>query len=577
VAPPSTCSQGSGEIGDRVWKDSNGNGLQDPGEGGLPNVPVTISGDVTPLTVFTDADGFYRFTDLCAGTYMIEVETPTDLVPTLANVGSDPTIDSEQSPATVVLPDDLTIDLTIDFGFSGTACIGDTIWIDENCNGLQDDPVGPPLDGIRIVLRDGRGVDVSTSTSAGLYVFTGLCAGTYTVTVDESTLPPGLMPTQCNVGSDPTIDSECSPATVTLTSNGEKNQTVDFGYCVMEPSPGSIGDFVWHDENGNGLQDLPEEEGIPGVRVELKDRALNVLASTETDENGNYRFDGLPPDDYVVELITPPCFVPSPCDIGPDDTIDNDCSPEFVTLAPGERNLTVDFGFIGVGTGLIGDFVWNDLDCNGLQDLGEGGIELAKVTLFDEWGAEVGVFWTGPDGRYAFESLCAGIYTVHVDVSAAGAGFVPSPCNVGGDDTIDSECSPAQLTLPFDDTVDRTIDFGYCVPEPLAGCSHGFWKNHLEEWTAPYSPSTPFDEVFEDAFPGRTLLEVLKQGGGGLNALGREAVAALLNAASPGVSYPLPDSEVIERFNAVYPGSKQEYNQLKDELEADNNLGCPLP
>ena len=40
---------------------------------------------------------------------------------------------------------------------------------------------------------------------------------------------------------------------------------------------------------------------------------------------------------------------------------------------------------------------------------------------------------------------------------------------------------------------------------------------------------------FDDAFPGMTLLEVLSQGGGGLNALGRHTVAALLNAAS-GVS-----------------------------------------
>jgi hypothetical protein len=45
---------------------------------------------------------------------------------------------------------------------------------------------------------------------------------------------------------------------------------------------------------------------------------------------------------------------------------------------------------------------------------------------------------------------------------------------------------------------------------------------------APYAPSTPFSAVFDDAFPGKTLLQVLQQGEGGLTALGRHTVAALV-------------------------------------------------
>jgi hypothetical protein len=110
------------------------------------------------------------------------------------------------------------------------------------------------------------------------------------------------------------------------------------------------------------------------------------------------------------------------------------------------------------------------------------------------------------------------------------------------------------------------------------GCTPGYWKqaHHFDSWTSPYEPGMPFSDVFEDAFPAMTLLEVLKQGGGGLIALGRHTVAALLNAASPDVNYDMSVSEVIDAFNDVYPSSKDDYNAVKDMFEDFNELGCPL-
>lgn len=110
------------------------------------------------------------------------------------------------------------------------------------------------------------------------------------------------------------------------------------------------------------------------------------------------------------------------------------------------------------------------------------------------------------------------------------------------------------------------------------GCTPGYWKqpHHFDSWPLPYTPDTLFCDVFECAFPGMTLLQVLRQGGGGLNALGRHTVAALLNAASGGVDYDLFPGEVISEFNAVYPGSRGAYNALKDRFEGFNEQGCPL-
>jgi cysteine-rich repeat protein len=108
------------------------------------------------------------------------------------------------------------------------------------------------------------------------------------------------------------------------------------------------------------------------------------------------------------------------------------------------------------------------------------------------------------------------------------------------------------------------------------GCTPGFWKNpkRIVLWPAPYTPAVMFSAVFEDAFPGMTLLDVLKQGGGGLKALGRHTVAALLSAASPSVSYDLTVSQIISMFNDEYPGG--DYTGLKNTLVYFNELGCEI-
>jgi hypothetical protein len=111
------------------------------------------------------------------------------------------------------------------------------------------------------------------------------------------------------------------------------------------------------------------------------------------------------------------------------------------------------------------------------------------------------------------------------------------------------------------------------------GCTPGFWKNtekHLPAWVGYYTPTTPFSDVFENAFPGLDLAQVLRAKGGGLNALGRHTVAALLNGANSDISYGMTDADVIAAFNAVYPGSKNEYTELKNEFAAANESGCPI-
>lgn len=143
-----------------------------------------------------------------------------------------------------------------------------------------------------------------------------------------------------------------------------------------------------------------------------------------------------------------------------------------------------------------------------------------------------------------------------------------------GDGVLDAgeECDDGNNVDGDDCSAVCTIEYGG------EGCTPGYWKQyqHFVSWPGTYAPDTLFADVFEDAFSGMTLLEVLELGGGGLNALGRHVVAALLNAASTNVDYDRSEMQVINMFNNGNPGSKDEYENVKNILTFFNEQGCPL-
>ncbi len=116
-------------------------------------------------------------------------------------------------------------------------------------------------------------------------------------------------------------------------------------------------------------------------------------------------------------------------------------------------------------------------------------------------------------------------------------------------------------------------------PPGNQGCTPGFWKqeHHLDSWTT-YVPGADFDATFGVNFfnPNITLLQAVGLGGGGVNALARHAVAALLNAASPDVDYTYTVAQVLDivQGDGAFTGLSVEAR--KNLLEAANELGCPL-
>lgn len=77
-------------------------------------------------------------------------------------------------------------------------------------------------------------------------------------------------------------------------------------------------------------------------------------------------------------------------------------------------------------------------------------------------------------------------------------------------------------------------------PPPCGGCTPGYWKqpHHFDSWEATgFAPGDTLSDAFGCELPEKTLLEALEARGGGENAFMRHAVAALLNAAHPEMTF----------------------------------------
>jgi len=120
-----------------------------------------------------------------------------------------------------------------------------------------------------------------------------------------------------------------------------------------------------------------------------------------------------------------------------------------------------------------------------------------------------------------------------------------------------------------------TALFANETPDGGEGCTPGYWKqpHHAGSWVV-YGPDNSYSAVFVVDAGGKTLLEALETGGGGAKALGRHAVAALLNASNPDVGYLYPVDEVIAIVQGAYDSG--DFETAKDLLEEQNELDCPL-
>ncbi|MFZ4543631.1 MAG: SdrD B-like domain-containing protein [Saprospiraceae bacterium] len=214
------------QMGNFVWEDKNGDGVQQGNEPGIADIKVTLSGNMSSgnpviLTQQTDANGYYLFNGLMAGRYKLTFEAPLGYSSTAQDSGSDD-LDSDVNPNTGMTGNydlaDGESNLTIDAGYTKLVRLGDKVWFDKNKNGVQDNgesgfaniTVKLYLPGTDNVFRTADDVLVATTTTDnfGMYYFNNVLPGfKYKIQLDRNTVPSGYEFTTADVGLNDSTDS----------------------------------------------------------------------------------------------------------------------------------------------------------------------------------------------------------------------------------------------------------------------------------------------------------------------------------------------------------------------------------
>ncbi len=360
-------------------------------------------------TTTSDADGRYLFSGLLDGDYQVRVGggLPSGLAQTT---------DADETGACAIcdqlgyarISGDST-DVTVDFGYrpaAGTAAIGDRLWSDVDGDAVQDAGEAG-IGGVEVRLcNDGSCGTVYAATTTdpdGSYLFSNLVPNTYTVVV---TPPIGYTPTYDQDGT-----GTANNATLTVAA-GDIATTVDFGYRNTTTAAGSIGDTVYTDTDGNGVQDVAET-GIDGVTLNLVtlgiingyvDRnADSLITAGDAGTFGGYNLVGGAVD------------ISGNGSVGPED----DGTANGIAVIDGRLDLN-----------------------------GDGAVDGAD----NRFPQVVATTATAGGGNYAFTGLAAGDYRVVVtDVANALAGTTATQVSDGA----------IAIACPSGCTNDVNADFGY--------------------------------------------------------------------------------------------------------------------
>ncbi len=366
------------------------------------------------------------------------------------------------------------------------------------------------ISGVTVQLKSGSTVAVTSTTDAsGYYRFDNLSAGTYTVFLPASNFTSGG-PLAGKVSSTSVQSGDkgnkgiydANPATygvgtasATVGYNSQLSEsdtgsgagahspnedayddlTIDFGMVAVQENTYSIGNRLYRDPDNDGQPDLDnlEEGGIANVTLKVFAADENgnptapALATTTTDADGFYRFDGLAEGAYVVVVDKAGASILSgyvsatgvstdtsasgdiydkgkDTPLGDSSVLPGGIASVQVTLGSGFQpvgeataagagangpngdasdNLTMDFAFAPLLS--IGNRVFADANNNGILDGVESGISGVKVKLFvadgsgNPTGSALASTNTDSSGYYRFDSLQSGTYVVVVDVASS--------------------------------------------------------------------------------------------------------------------------------------------------------------
>ncbi|MEM7537447.1 MAG: SdrD B-like domain-containing protein [Chloroflexota bacterium] len=471
-------------IGDTIWIDADGNGIEDPSETPVSGVEVTLYDEDGTIvtTATTDANGYYLFDNLSAGVYSVRVTNSSSASSSHDVLGAGytqtgdpdhfgttgPNNDNYGSPV-VLAPGDVF--LNMDFGYQPTSAVlnsvGDTIWYDADAdgNGMSLTPVDGgapvtqgaggaadaidyPIAGVTVALIDdlndnglwdaNEPIIASDMTDAnGQYLFDDLPDGSYIVWVNDTNVAlDGLVQTYDRTGA---LDNMSAVDLDSTESNATSVDVRDhdFGYSD-NPAYGSIGDTVWFDVDGSGGDQSTQgaEPGIEGVTVNLfldnnsdgLPDSSSPAATMMTDETGNYLFEGLPFHNYIVAVDTntlPPQYNTTATHEPDGDTDGYGTTVTLDAANPHSRDQDFSYTLTDTTLGSIGDTIWGDLDSSGGDQSTQGsepGLAGVTVQLLDSNGFFTTTV-TDENGNYLFPNLPTDVYRIYIYEGTLPNGF----------------------------------------------------------------------------------------------------------------------------------------------------------
>lgn len=466
-----------GSFAGGVFNDSNANGLRDGDEamlGGAVLTAVSASGD--EITAEADESGAFELAGLRPNEYRLTITLPEGYI-----FSHD--LDSDQ--VTLAAANTHTFDCAWQalinrsekaIGAVKPASIGGVIWMDENKDGAQADTEWIMEDLPLILIDEATGLEVAeTISNQNGFLFENVRPGKYTVRFE--------LPEQSTPAAD---------AASTFRANG--SSMVQTGIAVAEDehistlttglvSTTSIGGTAWLDENG-------QRSPVPGVSVTLWQNGVYVT-ETVTDENGQYRFDGLWPDSYSLSASVPggiifvrpgdPNYEAGASVIANDEYGMSDAFQLFMA----QHQLTKDILYIK--SAKVGDMAWLDSNANGLQDGSEPFMPGVTVRLIQN-GAPVYETVTNEYGYYLFDDVYPGEYILEASAYAELNPTVPvdalriiSSCLISGDGLVAHSESfrmeSGERNLNFD--LGYVLKDGESIPEAILVDAEGRnWTIH---------------------------------------------------------------------------------------------------
>ncbi len=391
-----------GSVGDFVWNDIDGDGIQDPGEEGIPNVRVELRDCFGVLIAvrYTDINGYYSFDIVNVGEFYVQFYFDSDYLVSEANQGGNDNVDSDvgnfNGPNTTqkfTVQSNENVD-NIDLGLYNCVKIGESVWFDTNGNDIQD-PNENGINGLKVLLYRWIGGEAvlwdytytghkpGTASDDGFYQFC-VPPGNYYINFDMTI--PSLVRVVPHIGSEATdsdIDGsngQGTTGTFTVVA-GVDNLEIGAGYYGQA----TLGDRVWIDQNNDGIRDLNEPR-IGNVKVQAFNvNSQRLIRTTFTNPNGEYIIEDLAKDNYFVKVTPPAGYTFTSANVGDEDT-DSDIdhsnglnTTRIVSTAPGEHSPNIDAGlrFSVLPLGLsqfYGEFVnganqinWSTLDESNLM------------------------------------------------------------------------------------------------------------------------------------------------------------------------------------------------------------------